>query len=202
MSNDFWGLSTGETAQTTETTYEAPSGGADYVFADGTKVKALIEEAKWHSFDGGERFINLRWTILAPETDLQGVKIANRKVFQKVYPFGDVRNSKTDEKITKKADNAKRMLGAINANTGNKLTSGEPTDEQLASAFCMKPIVIRLGVYEFDGKAGNWVSAVAPGNAATEVSGQHVMKSGAKAMATPGGSKSSYKMDDGDDVPF
>ena len=204
MSNDFWKLSTGESVATTETTYEAPSGGGDYVFAEGTKVKALIEEVRWNSYQGGEEYINLRVSVIAPETDLQGVKISNRKLFFKLWVNGDVANSKTPEKIAKKSDNAKRLLGAINANAGNKLPNGKPTDEQFAAALSMKTMVFRLGVYdmtESGGKIGNWLSAVAPSTAPVEVSGQYVPKVG-KVQATPAAASSNPSYDDSDSIPF
>src|SRR6476659_4780631 len=102
----FWNLSD-NTQVENKTEYEAPTGGGDYIFADGTKLAAIIEEMKWSSFEGGEEFINIRWSVLAPEKDEAGVKIQNRKVFQKLYPSGDAKNSKNDaEKMAKKADGA------------------------------------------------------------------------------------------------
>jgi len=194
----FWNLSDGETATETKE-YEAPSGGGDYIFADGTKVAAVIEEMKWSSFNGGEEFINVRWSVMAPETDADGVKIANKKVFQKIYPGGDAARAKDEEKRQKKADNAKRMLAARATNAGGGLfkVQGQPTDDDFASHMLFKPMTISLKVWEMETngekRKGNWICAVG------EYKG--------KIDAVPGAAKpvtqSAKPVDDLDDsVPF
>lgn len=161
----FWQLSDGEQVGN-ETSYEAPSGGGDYIFADGAKVTAVIDKMEWTSFNGGEEFINIQWTVMAPEKDADGVKIANRKIFQKVYPNGDAERQKTPEKIEKKANNAKRMLGAMAANAGGGLmkVQGQPTNDDFAQHMLMKPMSITLGVWDMETngekRKGNWVRAV------------------------------------------
>lgn len=194
----FWNLSDGETA-TENKEYEAPSGGGDYIFADGTKVAAVIEEMKWSRFNGGEEFINVRWSVMAPETDADGVKIANRKVFQKIYPGGDASRAKDEEKRQKKADNAKRMLAAMATNAGGGLfkVQGQPTDDDFASHMLFKPMTISLKVWEMetngDKRKGNWICAVG------EYKGSVDAVPGAAKPVT----KSAKPVDDLDDsVPF
>ena len=114
----------------------------------GTSVKAMIDDAKMDEYDG-ERYINLRWTILAPES------FNNRKIFHKVKVFNS---------DSKKADKAKRMLVAIDANAGGKLIAAnqEPDDALLQQSLLNKPMVIKLGEWEIkeEDKRGNWVMAV------------------------------------------
>ncbi len=163
----FWDLSDGEKVEETKE-YEAPSGGGDYIFADGTKVAAIIDECKWHSFNGGEEFLNIRWSVFAPEVDADGVKIANRKIFQKLYPEGDAARNTDPDKRKRKADNAKRMLAAIATNAGGGLlkVQGRPSDDDLSANLLMKPMVINLKVWEMaangEKRKGNWVCAVSP----------------------------------------
>lgn len=120
---------------------------------EGTSVKAMVEDAKLDEYDG-ERYINLRWTVLAPET------YNNRKVFQKVRVF---------DSDSKKADKAKRMLAAIDANCGGKLVAAnqEPDDALLQQSLLNKPMVIKLGVWEIEDKSGNWIMAVSATDAAS-----------------------------------
>ena len=160
----FWDLSDGGQVEETKE-YEAPSGGGDYIFADGTKVAAIIDECKWHSFNGGEEFLNIRWSVFAPEVDADGVKIANRKIFQKLWVNGNAERAKGDsDKIKRTSDNAKRMLSAIATNAGGGLlkVTGKPTDDDLSLNLLMKPMLIRLGVWEFNDRKGNWVQSVSP----------------------------------------
>lgn len=161
----FWDLGDGESVEDKKE-FEAPSGGGDYLFADGTKVAAVIEEMGWTSFEGGEEFINVRWSVIAPETDADGVKIANRKVFQKLYPNGDTARNKDPEKAKKKAATAKRMLGAMASNAGGGLlkVEGTPSNDDFATHMLMKPMMIMLKVWEMDingeKRSGNWIAAV------------------------------------------
>lgn len=163
----FWELTDGSSVEETKE-YEAPSGGGDYIFADGTKVAAIIDECKWHSFNGGEEFLNIRWSVFAPEVDADGVKIANRKIFSKLYPEGDAARNTDPDKRNRKADNAKRMLAAIATNAGGGLlkVQGRPTDDDFSTHLLMKPMVISLKVWEMETngekRKGNWVCAVSP----------------------------------------
>lgn len=141
-----------------------------------TQVKAAIDEAKWDEYEG-ERYINLRWTVLGPD------EYKNRKVFQKVKVYGD------------KADKAKKMLAAIAANCGGGLrkVKGEPTNMDLQKYLIGKPMALLLQVWEIETeqgetKKGNWVSAVSP------------LKSKQKA---PEPEKKEEPADDfDDDIPF
>src|SRR5690606_32187086 len=93
---------------------------------------------------------------LAPEA------YKNRVVFQKIRVLDD---------DPAKADKAKRMLAAIDANAGGKLVRLDraPDDSDLALALTGKMMAIKLQVWEMTGddgqeRRGNWVSAVAPIN--------------------------------------
>lgn len=146
----FWKTSDGKEV---ERKTEFDSGGGFEVIPEGTKLLALIDEAGWKAgFDESEPdHIQIRWTVLAPE----GFK--NRKVFQKI---------KVNDPDPSKADKAKRMLAAIDANAGGKLAAidREPEDNELMGALMNKSMIIRLGVWEFNDKKGNWVSAVSSRN--------------------------------------
>lgn len=123
-------------------------GGSFEPIPDNTDVLAAPVEAKWDSYEG-DSYINIAWTILKPED------YANRRVFQKV---------KVNEPDSKKAEKAKRMLAAIDANAGGNLrASGKaPDDESLTKCLVNKQMIIKLMVWEINGKSGNWVCAVSP----------------------------------------
>lgn len=117
-----------------------------------TDVLASIDEAKWaQDKTTGENYISLRWAILAPAV------YANRKIFQKL---------KVENDDSKKADKAKRMLFAIDANAGGKLAKAgeEPSNDSMSLHLSNKPMVLKLGVWESEDKSasGNWVMAVSP----------------------------------------
>lgn len=152
MSN-FWNTSDGKAVEKTK---EHESGSGFDLFPDGEKLLAIIDEVGWstgYAEEGAAApdVIKMRWTVLAPE------KYKNRKVFQNIKV--------NDEKPTT-ADNAKRMLMAIDQNAGGKLSSltSEPSDNDLMSALLNKTMVIRMGVWSMNGKEGNWVNAVSPRN--------------------------------------
>lgn len=163
----YWNLSTGEsTAAITD--YEAPSGGGNYFFADGTKLGVVVDEVKWATSPEMEDYINVRFSVLSPETDASGVKIANRKHFQKLWVNGNAKQANGDEtKKAKASDKARRFFAAIANNVGAQallMLPGKPSDEQLA-ALMMKPLTIRLGYMK--GKteqdwSGNYLQAVGP----------------------------------------
>ena len=149
----FFNLSDNSNAADTGSSFEM--GGGDLPpIPNNTDVLAAPDDAKWDKTIDGEQYISLRWTVLAPK------EYANRKIFQKVRVLN------ADEK---KADKAKRMLAAIDANAGGKLTAdgGRPTDQSLVVALVNKPMVLKLMVWEMlkdDGTTGtgNWVAAVSP----------------------------------------
>jgi hypothetical protein len=148
----FWNTSEGEKVEGNK---EFESGGGDMTpIPAKTQVLAAPDEAKWDSpQDGGEDFISIRWSVLAPK------EYENRKVFQKLRVL---------DPEAKKSDKAKRMLAAIDANAGGKLlgSDAEPTDERLTACLVNKPMMLMLQVWEMEvqgeKKTGNWVSAVSP----------------------------------------
>jgi len=190
----FWDLSDGEQVNG-EKEYEAPSGGGNLILPEGSSVMASIDECKWHSFQGGEEFISIRWNILAPE-DYQG-----RKIFQKIYPDGDRARNTDPEKAKKKGDNARRMLAAIDANCGGGMMKlqRKPTDEDFAMHLTNKPMVIRLGLWDMQGNQGNWVQAVSPASKPVSVDKSKVM---AAAQTTTAASSAKSRVDLDDDIPF
>ena len=144
----FWNLSDNTEI---EKSGEFESGGGEFEpLPNNTDCLAAVDEAKWDSYEG-EEYISLRWVILKP-ADYKG-----RKIFQKI---------KVNESDSKKADKAKRMLAAIDTNAGGKLMaiSEAPTDMSLMQSLSNKPMVIKLMIWEIDGKRGNWVSKVSPKN--------------------------------------
>ena len=127
---------------------EFSTGGKFELIPDNTDVLASPDAVAWHEHEG-DRFIDIRWTIMAPEA------YKNRKIFQKVQVLH------ADEK---KAQKAKQMLAAIDFNAGGNLVKlkREPNDVDLARALLNKPMILKLMTWEMNGKSGNWVSAVAP----------------------------------------
>lgn len=139
----FWKLSEGALDKSA-TSFEA--GGGEPI-PDNTNVKACIDEISWDNFQG-ESYIKARWTVLDGE-------YKGRKVFQKI---------RVEDQDARKRDKAIRMLAAIDANAGGKLTSVDamPDDEILQQALCNRPMIIKVQTWEINGKSGNWVSAVGP----------------------------------------
>lgn len=115
---------------------------------EGTKVKAVIDEAKWDTYQD-ESFVSLRWSVLAGE-------FINRKIYQKI---------KIDDNDPAKSARAMEMLVAIDANAGGGIYSAgvKPDDMSLAVNLLNKSMVIRLAVWEINGKDGNWINAVESG---------------------------------------
>lgn len=171
----FWNLSDNSTIETTGN-FEM-GGGQMEPIPNGTECLAVIDEAKIDSYDGQE-YISLRWNIL------KGEEYKNRKIFHKVKVFD------LDPKVS---DKAKRMLANIDANAGGKLmASGQaPTPENLMNCLGMKPMIIKLAVWEMDRdgekKTGNWVQSVASKDSVPQPVQQ------APASTAP---------DSGDNIPF
>lgn len=157
----FWDLSDGETAANTGTEYEVPSGNMDPIPA-GSSVLAMIDECKWEMKPTGEEFISARWTVLAPE------EYKNRKVFHKLWVLDMDPSAKDEASGLKKRDKARKMLAAIDANAGGKLTAkaGRPTNDDLLS-LTNKPMIASMMIWSMPDTrnggmmGGNWVSAVA-----------------------------------------
>lgn len=150
----------------------------------GTVVLAAPSEAKWDSKDGEPDYISLKWVVMLPE------EYKNRVVFQKIQ---------VNAEETKKADKAKRMLVAIDANAGGKLIAAgeEPTDESLQLALTNKMMSLSLEVWEIDTDRetgdllpegdrprGNWVRAVAD-KAAAKAAANAAKAEGKPAAAAP-----------------
>jgi len=157
----FWDLSDGgNAAESASEEYEIPSG---RTIPDGSSVLAMIDEAKWDEKNGA-KYVSLRWSVLSPDA------YKNRKVFQKLWVLDDDPSSKDEAKAAKKRDKARRMMAAIDANAGGKLTRkpGMPTDETLTQCLTNKPMVIKCMEWSIDDNEtgetirGNWISAVAP----------------------------------------
>lgn len=157
----FWDLSDGETAANTGTEYEVPSGNIEPIPA-GSSVLAMIDECKWEMKPTGEEFISARWTVIAPE------EYKNRKVFHKLWVLDMDPSAKDEASGLKKRDKARKMLAAIDANAGGKLTAkpGRPTNDDLLS-LTNKPMVCTMMIWSMPDTRnggmmhGNWVSAVA-----------------------------------------
>lgn len=171
----FFKLSTGQTAQS-DGNFDA--GGSSEPIPEGTKVRACITEAGWKEYQGS-RYINLRWDVVDGE-------YKKRVIFQKV---------RVEEEDANKRDKALMMLAAIDANCGGKLSQldGEPTDMDLTKALANKPVVIRLGVWDLEGKTGNWVQAV-------ERSAKKPAAS--KPAASPAKKEPEPEAEESDDIPF
>jgi len=155
----FWNTSDNQSAAQTGGDFDMGGGSMEPIPAN-TRLKAMIDDAKWDQMGDDPSFISLRWTVLEPES------YKNRKVFQKVR----VQDAKPE-----KADKAKRMLAAIDANAGGQLAakSEAPTDVDLASALMNKPMLIEVQVWELTGddgqtRSGNWVSRVSGSGQAKE----------------------------------
>ena len=160
------------------------SGGGNLApIPDGTQVLAVVDEAKWDSYQGDE-YVNLRWSIAKPQ------EYANRKIFQKI---------KVKDSDPVKRDKALAMLAAIDTNAGGKLQSAgrEPNGQELAGALMNRPMVLKLGVWELDdkSKSGNWVQKVAP----RPTSAKAEPKPEPKPAPKPAPAASGF---DDDDIPF
>lgn len=141
----FWNLS--DTSEKIENTGSFESNNSMEPIPAGTQVKAAIDEIKFDSWEGDE-YISARWTVLAPDD------FKNRKIFQKI---------RVKDVDSKKADKAKRMLAAIAVNAGGGLLKvPDPTDADLQKHLMMKPMALKLDVWEINDKKGNWVMAVSP----------------------------------------
>jgi len=203
--SDFWKLSdnTDLTTQGTDGAFDA-GGGKIEVIPEGTQLLAAIDEAKWDRNLDGDKFINIRWTILQPE-DLSG-----RKVFQKLWvsDYEPAALKKGQDKAAAKQDKAKRMLMAIDANAGGKLAlkGAMPNDNDLTSNLTMKPMVIKVMVWSQKDREtgnlieGNWVGAVAPKNS-PQTSGEELAKL-QDAQAKAAAKRSSAGSTNGDYIPF
>ncbi len=178
--DNFW-----ETEEPISATGEFEAGGGNFdPIPSGTQLIAAIKEAMIDHTERDGDFIKLQWGVLDGE-------YKNRVVFQKIHVFSD---------DAKKAEKAKRMLAAIDANCGGALMKArvEPTGDSIRAALLAKPMYITVMVWEMEGDkglmSGNWVNAVAPmrkSTAAPAVTAQ-------RRTAAP---KPSVESDDSD-IPF
>ena len=196
--SDFWGLSDGGSAADTGTEYEQPSGSLEPI-PDGSSVLAMIDEAKWDEKDDAD-YISLRWSVLSPD------EYKNRKVFQKLWVTDDDPNAKDASAAAKKRDKARRMLAAIDANAGGKLTKkgGVPTDETLTVCLTNKPMIIKCMLWEMPDRErhgefirGNWIAAVAPKSKGIDVK---EAKAPSVQRSSAAGNVGNPDMDD--EIPF
>lgn len=177
----FWNLSDNTVAQ--PVTEFAQEGGTMEPLPDGTTVTAYIDEAKWQTlYQSDKELISLRWRVMAPQS------AANRVIFQKLDVYGNDDRKKDPQKA---ADNAKRMLAAIDGNAGGFLSKlqAAPTDADLQANLLNKAMNIRLGLWEFtkdDGSksSGNWVQAVSPRGNVPEVASKPSQQPAAQAQGS------------------
>ncbi len=171
--------------QAVKSTGDFENGGNMAPIPEGTQVLAVIDEAKWDTYQN-ESYISLRWSVAKPQEH------AGRKIFQKV---------KVMDADPAKRDKALLMLAAIDTNAGGKLQAAgvQPDTQALASALMNRPMVLRLSVWESDdkSKSGNWVSKVAPRPQA----GQAAQAAPAPAPK-PQPKPAAYDADDLDSIPF
>ena len=146
--DNFW-----DTEEPISATGEFEAGGGNFEpIPSGTQLIAAIKDAAIENTDRDGDFIKLQWGVLDGE-------YKNRVVFQKIHVFSD---------DARKAEKAKRMLAAIDANCGGALMKArvEPTGDSIRAALLAKPMYITVMVWEMEGDkgfmSGNWVNAVAP----------------------------------------
>jgi hypothetical protein len=204
----FWNLSGGETAATTGTDYEIPGGNLTPI-PDGSDVLAMIDEAKWANVKDigdpaegpftGPSYVSLRWTVVSPD------EYKNRKIFHKLWVTDFDPQAKDEAKAITKRDKARRMLAAIDANAGGKLTAKDeqPTNDSLTLHLCNKPMIIKCMVWAIADRSGgaditgNWISAVAPAAKGVNLTAAAPVKAKPQARAMSQGSAL-----DMDEIPF
>ena len=180
--DNFW-----ETEEPISTTGEFETGGGNFEpIPAGTQLIAAIKDAMIDNTERDGDFIKLQWGVLDGE-------YKNRVVFQKIHVFSD---------DAKKAEKAKRMLAAIDANCGGALMKArvEPTGDSIRAALLAKPMYITVMVWEMDGDkglmSGNWVNAVAPMRKSTTQTPAPATKPKQRAVTPP----PAEEFDD--DIPF
>lgn len=161
------------------TTGTAEIGGMLEPIPEKTNVKAMIADAEWYTpKEGGDRTISITWEVLLPK------EYNGRKVFQKL---------KVEDADKAKREKAMAMLAAIDKNAGGKLaaTNKVPDDDSLSLALTSKAMVLLLGVWDIEGKKGNWVMAVSPAKPSAAA---------AAPIAPPPPAPAATNFDD--DIPF
>lgn len=137
--------------------YETPS--TELIPKD-ARVKAVIDEIEWSAVpdesdnDAGVAYINVRYSILAPE------EFKGRKIFQKLFVSSVGKPSAKDAQ--KKRTNDLTLLAAINVNSNgqplNNCTSA-PTDAEL-STLIGTILLLQLDVWEIGDRKGNWIRSL------------------------------------------
>jgi len=200
----FWELEDGSSVKDVGTDYEMP-GGNFVTIPEGSSVKALIEMTGWkkHSDANPAEYVGITWSILEPD------ELKNRKINQKLW-VDDMDPSVTDpDKARKKRDRARRMLAAIDANAGGKLTAkaSRPTDEDLQRHLINKIMVISLGVVAYkdrdsgSDRTSNWVRAIANKSKEVHITDAPLPKAtDDRRPALSGGGGAAF--DDDSEIPF
>ena len=157
--DNFWDLSDGEDITKTGTQFEVGGGDIEPI-PNNTNCTAIIDLAGWDTYMDGQKFISLRWSILAP------FELKNRKIFHKLWVADP--NPMWEGDVDSKRDKAKRMLVAIDQNAGGKLLkSGKmPSDEALQLHLTSVPMTIKVKTWESKDKTakGNYIASVGPKN--------------------------------------
>ena len=204
----FWDFSSVDETPPQETV--VTQGGGDLAFPDGTWLTVSLDEAKWNSFNGGERHISLRGSILAP-SEYDGVKISNRKVFAKLWIVDGNLESKKDKAGAYKKKHQTILMG-IDAHTGKVLLkkamkSGNqewlPNDEDLVEII-NKPFAWRIGAMKSEGKTINFLSGIGAPSRAPEINGKLSYNERDDAPRGTSGSSSGgvSRQDMDDEIPF
>lgn len=115
---------------------------------DGTKVLAYVEDAYMDQgpYDEHE-LVKLQWRVVKP-AEYEG-RVVPHKV--KIH---DPNNANRLRQL--------KMLQAIDANCGGTIARGNVVNDEALTSLQNKPMVLKLGLWEMDGRTGNWVMAVAP----------------------------------------
>jgi hypothetical protein len=193
---DFWKSSEDEDLSQSGASGEFDGGGGNIEpIPDGSKVLAMATEAKWQEYEGTE-YISIQWQIAKPK------EYENRRVFQKLYVTDADARAKDP---AKKRDKALRMLAAIDKNAGGKLAKkgGRPSDVDLMGSLCGKGMLLKLGVWDMNGKTGNHVNAVQPKDGGEVEITEAKAKPASSSSSGNGASRGGGFADDlDDDVPF
>lgn len=151
----FWG-----NAANQGTSFEV--GGGFEPIPNNTWVVAALESARLYQYDPrpGEQesppVVSLTWRIAQPEA------YANRVIFQNVRIW---------DNDPAKAERAKRMLVAIDANTsgGRLVQTGQPPTDESLTVLLQRPVKLRLSLWNRkDGDPMNIVVEVAPATHQTQ----------------------------------
>lgn len=189
--SSFWNTSDGaDVTDDVEKEYDGGGGGFS-IIPDKTNCLALLHSAAWKDDQKGNSYINIRWDVMQHEA------FKGTVIFQKLWVEDDDPNASDP---AKKRDKALRMLAAIDANAGGKLArkGKKPTDDDLAVALTNKQMMIKVMLWEIDGKEGNWIAAVGPKGGSMSVTApkDEPKKAARKPERQP------FDEDLDDDVPF